>query len=302
MVANSVKLNKREMPMKRNTMTYFLLFAFICCSSQGDLLRDQNFNDKARRFFRQNFDSLDFEPFSESEKCVIKNTIESDLDQLNDWQILTIKDDFTVRSYIETSIPLRFSLAKEHSSDRYYMLGLPHLEKLIWDVEKYYRREKNDSMYVLLDFVRPIRLTSSMFDDFFRNQVFKIDVGDKRSFYQGILFIDHFLEETYKFMPFSRIDVNRFKEEMKALGAAGVLQASSERELEDLIDRKFLDNFYDVKCFRMNEIGYLTLCYSVDREYSTIKVDFYFIPEFSRRYLAGRSITEHVECYGSGRK
>jgi hypothetical protein len=83
------------------------------------------------------------------------------------------------------------------------------------EVSTYYEEKKDDSLFTLVGPRRPVKLNSTLFDDFFRNKAFKVDMDDKRSFHHAKLLADHFLKETYKFMPFTQIAIDGFKTDMK---------------------------------------------------------------------------------------
>jgi hypothetical protein len=207
-----------------------------------------------------------------------------------------INDRFLFKYYHETSLGLPFSFVKDKILDKFYFFCLPELTKYIWDINSHYT-EENDSIYSLIEDAHPVKLKVGLLDEFFKNEAFSVDLNDKKSFRKKKELANHIMEETLKFMVPNEVAIDQFKDEFKSRVDSKLLSASAFEEIAKIIDPTFERANYDSRCFNIDGVGHLIITYSLNKDDSKIKVDFYFMPQTKRRYPAGRGTTKYTLCW-----
>jgi hypothetical protein len=280
--------------MKHTNPFIYLLFLWSCSIGQPSN-NYENFNEEAKQTFLKGIDSYDLSPLSGAEKCILKKTIENDLDDGNNWKVSLIHDTFVVRSYEGGFLQLGFSFVKDKVSNKYYFLWIPSLKERLYDFRVHYK-EKNDTIFELKEPVTAIKLHTPLLDDFFKHPIFHVG-PEKYEFFKKKNVARHLLEEAFEDVYKYEVDGGVLLNKMEDLLNKGIISSAT----YNLVDEKFnkpistIEN-YKLETFYIDYAGYIIFTYSVDSTTNYLKVDTYFIPNKERPLSVRGITTNYREC------
>ncbi|HTF17555.1 MAG TPA: hypothetical protein VK658_05750 [Chryseolinea sp.] len=97
-----------------------------------NIIRD--YNKLAKRELIESFESLDLYPMTSTERCILKEIINRDLDKLNNYKLIQF-DSLCIRNYVLDDLGTRFSIAMKDGN--FYLLLLPRILEY-WYTDNYY--------------------------------------------------------------------------------------------------------------------------------------------------------------------
>jgi hypothetical protein len=283
--------------MRLLDMKYILFYIIFIlgCSMKQSADSYQNFNKEARQTFLKEFNSYDLTPLIGSERCILKETIENDLDEINNWKVSVIKDTFAVRSYNGGYLQLDFSFILDKTSGKYYFLWIPSLKERLFDFRVHYK-EKNDTTYVLKDSVYAIKMHTPLLDKFFTHPIFHID-SNENDFFKKYSIARHLMEEAFGEIYKYELDGGVLIGKMKSLLEKKVISNSAYNFINDKFNKPIstIDN-YQLETFYFDYAGYILLTYTVDSSTNFLKVNTYYIPNKERPLSVRWIATNYREC------
>lgn len=281
--------------MKCSFLAIFATCSFACASSQN-IPTSQEFNRKASEYFLEHFNEFDLSPLDEVEKCMLKKTVENDLNELNGSKIVILHDKFLIKHYFEDYLQLGFSFIEDSKSGKRYFLSLPQLDEFIFDVEANYV-QKNDSVYQLEMPRQPVEINTRLLDDmFFSVEDFLVDQSGTRDFYSKSRFAGDLLREGFSFFhPYLEISLGDFVGRMQKDLSIGLLSHESFNKLMKLEERS-LQNEISLNIFFIEHIGYYLQIYSRDKATSKLKLDLIMLPDRERSYSYRHAMIRYRDC------
>jgi hypothetical protein len=267
------------------------------CSNGQSVITSAAFNKMASTEIISNLDIYNLDPLSDVEKCIFKNVVTNDLNELNGSRIVIINDRFMIKNYYEGYSQFRFSFIQDMKSDKTYFIGVPSLDKYICDVSLHYK-EKNDREYLLNETYKIKKLDTSLLDSLFLNEAFKVDGTGAEGIYNKIKEASNVLREiltatyVHEFSGFVGVLENQIND--------GLITKVDYDKILGLYQLNLKEN-YKVDVCNMDFAGCVIIVYSFDKAISqNIKVEVYFMPKQKRTKLHNSFMPDYwQECSGN---
>jgi hypothetical protein len=266
-----------------------LMFLWACAHetlSEDRFLK--GFNIQAKNSFTKRFDSLDLYPLTDSSKKKLKNCIERQLDEINDWRTVVL-DSFYIRNY-RCGTMGSFSFVAVNG--KYHFLYLPRLFDF-FDVGKYYYNGEDTSESTIGPEFAITRINSAGMDEFLENEIFSSPTKKSR-----FKVASQFLREILPELTREPITLNKFGywleqqpiENQNVIGS--VILPITER-------KPIFNNDRDYMVFHVESMGFVFFDFHLDDNASlNMVLDIYFIP-YGRKSEFGHKldVTGFPECY-----
>lgn len=273
-------------------MKFYLFTCFIIIGCVGDKNSDfDGFNYLACEAALRDFDEYDLGALSDSERCILKETIANDLDKLNDWRFVEVDNRFRIRTYHAPYLDLDFAFVKH--GDQFSFITLPDIVKYIYGIRHRYKEQHNK--WVLKDSSAVFTLNSVLLDNFLNDNAIAIK---ERSSFEKATLLNRLLPEIFSspfFRPISRFE---FKDMIDAQINAGEMTNYDYEKIRGLIDHAHPSTVELCSIFFMERVGWVLLNYpDKNLEENKVKVDAYFIV-FRERVIITRADenTKYIRC------
>lgn len=271
---------------------FAIVLIFIVGCSHDKVRSDRGrYNQLASVAFVDNFEKYDFGTLSGSEKCILKETIANDLDELNDWRFVEVDNRFRIRTYHAPYLDLDFAFVKH--GDRFSFITLPDVVKYIYGIRHRYKEQHNK--WVLKDSSAVFTLNSVLLDNFLNDNAIAIK---ELSPFEKATLLNRLLPEIFSspfFRPISRFE---FKDMIDAQINAGEMTNYDYEKIRGLIDHAHPSVVELCNIFFMERVGWVLLNYpDKNLEENKVKVDAYFIV-FRERVIITRADenTKYIRC------
>ena len=261
----------------------FLVLALISCKSQTrtspneDLFK--SFNSRAGLYFMNS--SQDLNPLKKNEQCIVNQTIENDLDDLNNWKLTQI-DSLHIRNYHIEGLEFDFSFVAD-SRSRFYFIAMPTLYNILTDsrfyggaAEGYFRRDSTEIV---------MKLNNNEIDDLFNTKVFNdtVDVDQQHRRAKRLIKELHLFYTDSEIMPAVLLD--NLQDDAKWR------KEYNDSELAKLINQPLYERPSGsyINVFELPGCGHILLIFSKDKNSNRLKMEILFIAG-QKRALTFRDI------------
>lgn len=186
--------------MKDSMLARFAIVLIFIVGCSHDKVRSDRgrYNQLASVAFVDNFEKYDFGTLSGSEKCILKETIANDLDEMNDWRTVTIENRFQVRTYHTQYLDLDFAFVK--CGDRFNFITLPDVVSYIYDLRYHYKEEGDGGDWILKDSSAVYTINSTLLNEFLNDSISAIK---NRSVFEKATLLNRLIPEIFLFSFFS---------------------------------------------------------------------------------------------------
>lgn len=273
-------------PMKRIILFVFIGLSFTTCSSQTSIPSSKEFNKEAKEFFIDQYELFDLSPLDTSEKCILKNTILNDLDQMDNGSVTIFEDRYVIKNYFDTYLRLRFNFVKDILTNRFYFISLPQFDRMLYNVKVNYDEFPN-GIYKLKAPREAIRINTSLIDAFFNDGDSFHDTAENTGLNSKFESAAKLIDKIFPDLATSNTMVSNFNSQMHDEYDLGRISESAFNQIMKLLEPLSLNVNCRIEAYLIDKSGFLLFIYSTDSQSSKMKIASYFVPEPEGLYISG---------------
>jgi hypothetical protein len=269
----------------------FLILTIIGCSPDTKNIELDHFNDLAGEFVLRNFEEYDLGYLEDFERCILKETIANDLDELNDWRTVTIDDKFQVRNYHAQYLDLDFAIIR--CGEHFSLVTLPDVANFVYDIRRYYQEQGEG--WILKDSSAVFSINSDLLNQFLNDSTSAIK---EQSSLEKAMLLNRLIPEIF-YSPFFRsISLYQFKDMIDEQINTGEIRNDDYSKVRKLIESIHPSVVNLCTVFFMERVGWVLLNYPEENlEGNKVNVDAYFIAVRKRNSIVhGEEHIKYSNC------
>lgn len=266
--------------MKKIVTVLFLASAFSTGSCQRSFPTSSQFNEQAKEFFLEQYETLDLTPMDELERCILKEAITKYLDTLDNSKIVIVHDRFLVKNFYEPWLEMPFSFVKDAVTNRFYFFCLPEFHKMIYDVDMNYELSEGGK-YKLKAARGAKKIASPMINVFFSD----FNRSEGQQFYSATEIAKDIIHAAFPDLLCAYEPVSVVEWEMRNDCDSGLIAESALEEIVQLLNPSSSDTDHDTEAYFIDSVGYLFVIYCLSNPGEKVEVSFYLVPEVEGSFI-----------------